>query len=697
MKRIPGYDGEYGKIELFDPSERNLFSGQISLFPAVKPSLSSKTAKKEIVTDTERQIEIIPFEEEQMRLISVKKASFLEELNENQKSAAQAMNKITAVIAGPGTGKTKTLVSKIAYLVENCHISPSEITTVTFTNKAAAEMRNRLQSHFVNQKIDIEQMTIGTFHAICLQLLTEWGKTLRLADEYEKMDTARDTLKENSCKISASKFLKEISKQKNGVHSDAGLSENLFTEYDKKLHQKGLLDFDDLLCMVENDWEMKKAESFCENRFSYLLVDEFQDINELQYRLIKKFIRNGKQLFVIGDPDQSIYSFRGSDSRCFERLFEDFPESTVVHLTENYRSTPEILNSALSMISHNPLSNGLQRGCRANQKNGLPISLISSVSDLSEGIFIAKEINRLLGGIDMLDTIKQADEGEGIREFSDFAVLYRTHRQAETLEKCFQKEGIPYQVVGKESFLDDPIVRGTICYFRFLQNPADSLSFTQALSLLWGLTETESEETAKEWAAIGITPFPDRIEQIQEHSVQKEKLKEFFYLSRLFYPKVSRLSPQTLFEEWIAQTGYMKKKALTQFVNLSASHQTLQSLFETITLGKEADFIRTSKQYTSGVVSLMTLHAAKGLEFPIVFLCGVKAGTIPLESENLSTSTEEERRLFYVGMTRAKEKLYLLTSSEPSVFLGDIPDNYLESKSAAKPKKPKEEKQLSLF
>lgn len=512
-ERHPGFDGEYGTIKLFRGSELEDTQGQMNLFegfgfenmlqpePEKIPGENNQEKKPEGLALTAQ--ETVSHVQEN----PVKTPEPLWGLNEKQREAVESIHPVTAVIAGPGTGKTKTLIEKILYLIERRKVKPSQITAVTFTNKAAREMEERLNRELGNKRA-LKQIQIGTFHSICLNLLREEGESFSLADEIQVKELAQETIELWQMKISIRDFLGEISLYKSAPGERKlpdKVWEEAFAYYQGLLEARNLWDFDDLLLKALKLAQSEAHKEKEKNPFAYLLVDEFQDVNPVQYKLMLEWSRGGRELFVIGDPDQAIYGFRGSDSHCFERLKEDRPDREVICLEENYRSVSPVVESAMALISQNP---GEQRHLKAHRGEGNKLRIVEASSDLSEGIFVAKEINRQTGGMDMLD-VQQGLETEADRSqrsFSDIAVLCRTHRQFRILEKCLAQEGIPYVTTGREDFLLDTAVRGTVSFFKSLteDNPqAKQLS----ISLLWNLEETELADTVYQEAREKYLPL----------------------------------------------------------------------------------------------------------------------------------------------------------------------------------------------
>lgn len=598
-------------------------------------------------------------------------------LNEEQWAAASAPERTVAVLAGPGTGKTRTLVYRIAWLVEQCGVAPEAITAVTFTNKAASEMRERLETQFGDKKA-VRAMHIGTFHSLGLSLLKEWDKNITVIDGQEAQAVLSETLTACNCVMKPRDAIQAVSKIKNGAAGD--IPQVVYDAYCARLRSLGVLDFDDILADTLEKFRAggAKCETLCP-RFEHLLVDEFQDINPVQLELIRAWGKKSKGIFVIGDPDQSIYGFRGSDAHCFERLKEDRPVREI-RLKKNYRSTPEIIGCALPVLRRS------EPVLEAQRESGVKTRLLAADSPFSEALFIAKEINAMVGGVDMLAAHaqhkKSADTAYGL---SDIAVLYRTHRQAELIEECLVKEGIPYVVLGKDNTLTDRRVRGALAFFRILCDPKDSVSLGTCLradSVAPAVAEKilDAYGRRKQTAASLVSVLEDAGET---------KLAGHFETCA---PLMRKAAPAELLDLWISGQGYGEEApaCLKRLRNMAVFHHRMADFLTALTLGTEGDLKRSGqKAYTADAVTLMTLHAAKGLEFPAVFLCGVTDGLIPFRRKDGECSEGEERRLFYVGMTRAQDELVMLTRQEErSPFLADIPSGLLAEGPAHTRKKP---------
>lgn len=659
----PGYDGEYGTISLFTSEELKAFNGQISLFGAPTPPKPHRKTPAPSVPSLSADKK------------PQKQAPVQETLNEKQAQAVTALERVVSVVAGPGTGKTKTLVARVAWLLEQ-GAKPSEITAVTFTNLAAEEMRQRLEKQ-LGGKSAIRGMTIGTFHAICAGLLDKTP----LLDEQEALELAASLSREFHSRLSPRNLLYQISKLKNGVLLETPELSQIAQAYQQRLGELGVRDLDDLLLeAVQQSSRPKKA-------FTHLLVDEFQDINHLQYQLIQKWSQHSQSLFVIGDPDQAIYGFRGASNHYFQQLEQESADFRKVTLDENYRSTPQILSAALSVIAHNP---GGSRTLHPNQNSGCPVRAVAFHSPTAEGIFIAKEINRMVGGVGMLEAHAQTHQEE-IRSFADIAILCRTHRQLESIERCLRHDGIPYMVSGRESYLEDPQVRGALAFFRFLLNPQDQLSLSRCLELVWGCSPDLISQVQRICAQMTALE-PAALQQ--EVGNENPSLQRWLEEVQLFLPRVTKELPASLLERWTA--SHDVSEPFSRLISLSSFYRRMDEFLQALLLGGEGDLRRISASHPSGAVHLMTLHGAKGLEFPVVFLAGLNKGAFPPRSVCDPSDLEEERRLLFVGMTRAKQALILTIPGEDSPFLEQIPQELL-LRSREGGHSNQETQQLSLF
>lgn len=684
--RSPGYDGEYGAIQLLDKTEIEALGGQQSLFGVWAPAAKQKKPLPKPAAKLEETAQ------ELSPALPETPAGPYSDLNDRQREAVTAQGRVVAVVAGPGTGKTKTLIARISYLIGEMGVSPQAITAVTFTNKAAGELKQRLEAGL--GKKAVKGITVGTFHSICLELLQKANPGgVGLIGPYEARELAEQVIAEQGLKLSPRRLLQEISKIKNTGRTESdGLSTAAFDRYNQLLKEQNHLDFDDLLGQTLSLFETDPPSR---RRFTHLLVDEFQDSNDVQYRLLQAWGAQGESLFVIGDPDQSIYGFRGSDAACFDRLAQDYPQMDNIRLTVNYRSTPQVVGASLPVISQNP---GGKRELCAHRPDGELIRVVEASTPLSEGIYVAKQIGIMVGGVDMLEAGEALPRRESVkvRDFSEIAVLCRTHRQLDRIESCLQKESIPYVVAGREDDLDDPLVRGAICFFRHLLSPGDGLSLSISLKLLFGCPKDLARAAGEQCRPDSPSDpaFWDRLFSLYEGD---GRLAQWRGLGREFLSKAPKEKPRKLLEALGAAMKLPDTPAWRKLLDAAVFYKDMPSLLTALDLGQEGDLMRAAgaKSYAAGAVTLMTLHGSKGLEFPAVFLCGVNQGSIPLESAAHPGDPQEERRLFYVGMTRAKEELFLITSKQPSPFLQDIPASLCQWETALSGA-PKPQ-QLSLF
>ena len=700
VKRTPGYDGEYGKIGLLSEEDISSLEGQLSLFSAEELAQMEQKAgekdrmeavKKTAAEEFSRELgaESAEAAEELLKQTDGSSVSeterekeILSSLNPLQEEAVRASDRAVAVIAGPGAGKTKTLIARLQYLVEVRGVEPGQITAVTFTNRAAQEMRDRLRQASDSKQCGYEDIQIGTFHAVSSRFLKKKGIPVLLADEGLKEELAGEAMKQAGLKGSPGRFLRDLSRVKNGMtepeseegkEPEADKRKEARVLYQEVMKEQGVMDYDDLLLetlrLLEEEETVTDEDRAC---FACLLIDEFQDINPLQYRLMQAWNRNGTELFVIGDPDQSIYGFRGSDAACFDKLQEDFPELHTIRLEENYRSTRQILAASLAVISHNA---GGARRMQAHRSGEAAVRIVTAPDERREAIFTAKEINRQIGGIDMLDTEENDHRGDAARSFSDIAVLYRTHRQAAWLERSLRQEGIPYVVAGREDFLMRREVRAALAFFRFALYPEEEGAGELARRLLCPLLGEAAEE-------------------------------RLAYLASKYGKKIKRTKPVRLLEEWMQEWEPEGEDAdavmedLNRLADMAVLYPTMEAFLDTLDFGEDGDVRRNGgRKFQADAVTLMTLHGSKGLEFPVVILYGMEADKMPLQTGLARADLQEERRLCFVGMTRAVEELILTCTEQPSPFLSEIPQDMAVRENAVeeKPEAQMEAEQLSLF
>ncbi|MDR1559116.1 MAG: UvrD-helicase domain-containing protein [Clostridiales bacterium] len=591
-----GYDGEYGRVHILDESEISALSGQISLLPVEDFSVKVKRR-------TAHQSEVKPKAKKEKSAGTKTPSRTADLFNPEQQRAVESARRAVIVTAGPGTGKTKTLAGHAEFLIKRMGVPPEEIAAVTFTNKAARELSERL-----NQP----RMTVGTFHSIALREIRSSMEVI-LLDEAAAAVALEDALKESGAEISAAEARREISLIKNGAKTAESAGETInavLNAYNAKLDSYNALDFDGIL-LAALDLPPIKAD--------YLLVDEFQDINPVQYKLIQHW--SAKHLFVIGDQQQSIYGFRGSDPASAAWLKRDFPDAENVFLRLNYRSVPAVVSCANWLLTQ-------RSGLEPVKNDGTGIRLSYFDSPFAEAVFIAKEINRMVGGVDM----PQSRADENARAFSDIAVLYRTHRQADLIGDCLTKEGIPFKVTGRDRFLTAPMPAKALAFFQYIMNPNNAAAKLTCLSV--------TDET---------------------------RLTE---LTEKYRPLLDSEPPDRLLSEWLTDVSFETDPQMDRLIGMALTHSNLRELLNAVLLGAEGDISRVNgRAFSSGTVTLSTLHASKGLEYPVVFVCGAVNGLIP--SKN-SADINEEKRLLYVGVTRAREELIITAGGETSRFLKGI-------------------------
>ena len=645
VERVPGYDGAFGHVVLLTPAERQALEGQTSLFGAAKAKTTKKQGRPAALKPAAPQKEQAPSQP-------------TAQLNPEQRRAAEWTGPALAVVAGPGTGKTKTLTARILHLLEQ-GAAPGEITAVTFTRRAAGEMEERLAAA-LGGKAALRGLTVATFHAICHDLL---GRPPLLSRE-EALALAEAVLRDGGQDMAPGEFLRQVSQVKNSTVPQASpLPPQLYQAYQAALARRGAMDFDDLLLRAaERDLTPTQRR-----RFTHLLIDEFQDSNPLQLELICRWSQKGESLFVIGDPDQSIYGFRGADSGCFEKLRQRCPALETLRLVRNYRSTPQVLGCAMPVISHNP---GPARDLEPQAPAGPPVRVLQGEDDLHQAAAIAKEIARMTGGMGMAEA-GQDRSRERYRSFSDVGVLCRTHRQAQLVERCLRHDSIPCQVTGREDLLQRREARGMLAFLQAVRDPADTAALSTCLELVWDcLPETISAVVDLSRAAGGW----NRAFSGDSRAFLGEfrAVSGFFQAAQGYFQPLQTEKPLALLTRWEGERGPFP--GLEQLKNMAVFYSTTAAFLDALLLGEEADLRRGDGQnYASGAVQVMTLHAAKGLEFPVVFLPFLDQGSLPLESEHRPADIGEERRLFYVGITRAQEELVLLCGPQPSPFLEELP------------------------
>ena len=644
-------------------------------------------------------------------------AEVLEGLNPAQKEAVETIDGPLLIIAGPGSGKTRVITHRIAYLVRACQVSPYRIAAVTFTNKAAREMKDRLQRLVGTQS---DSLTVGTFHAFCALLLRREGSYVGLPSNYtiydaddqlalikQAMELAELDPKQNPPQAVRS----VISRAKSVLRNSQGLaqhSNNYFEEncarvyhhYEELLARNNAADFDDLLMRsVLLLQEQQDVRARYQDRYLYLMVDEFQDTNVAQYRLARLLAGDRQNICVVGDPDQSIYSWRSADIRNILSFQQDYPGAATISLEQNYRSTGTILDTAKHLISANGMR--LQKDLFTDNDPGEPVQLHEAYDEAEEAGYVIGEVARLVRENKMLP--------------GDCAVMYRINAQSRALEEACLHQGMKYRLVGGVRFYHRREVKDLMSYLRLLHNPQDEVNLTRVINVppkgigaktlqdltQWGQGEDISLFTAMQRIAAARSagePCPVALPSRAVNSITSfvsvidtlidlaGKLKIVELIDRVVEDSGLRRhiqgSDDRAEERW---ENILELRETAQEFNAEEPPDGLSTLLERLSLVADVDNYEDSEDS----MTLITLHQAKGLEFPVVFIVGLEEGLLPhsrsMESEE---QLEEERRLCYVGITRAEQRLYLLRAFRrglmgrggptlASRFLRDIPQHLL--------------------
>lgn len=562
------------------------------------------------------------------------------ELNFHQQQAVNYNNGHSVILAGAGSGKTRVLIAKVINLIENYKVDPKKIVMITFTNKAASEMKKRIGNNY-------QLGFIGTFHSFGLMILRRDGEKIDLNkdfiiyDENDQIALIKSILKEKKItnQYSPGYYLNKISSAKNLLIDPENYLLNfnyynseevyqIYLKYEKELRKNKALDFDDLINLpiklfLENNQVLEKYHNF----YPYLLVDEFQDTNYSQYQLLKLLTGKNSNMTVVGDFSQSIYSWRGAEIENLNRFQKDFPNAKTFHLEENYRSTQKILDFAYQVISKNTSHPVLHLYTKNDL--GEEIDFYQANDEEDEAIYIANKINNL----------------KNIYDLIDMAVLYRTNAQSRIIEEVFLNYGLPYLLIGGVRFYERKEIKDVLSYLRLLINPLDKISLERVLK-------------------IGKTRF--------------KKFQDYYQENK---NKILDKSPINIIEDIFSATKYLelynledeedysRVENIKELKSVAANHKNLIDFLHQVSLVESEYFQGEKKSSNYQGVKLMTLHQAKGLEFSVVFIVGVEEGILPhSQSFYDQFSLEEERRLFYVGITRAKKKLLITYTTKRFIF-----------------------------
>lgn len=643
--------------------------------------------------------------------------ALLEKMNDMQKAAVTNTEGPLLILAGAGSGKTTVLVSRIAYIVENNLARPWQILAITFTNKAANELKSRLSLYLGEESA--ADVYAGTFHSICARILRRFGDKIGFTSHFTIYDTDDSKRIMKECQrlldiddkmMPHKSILSAISRAKDNLVSpeefeksagnDARLKKyaECYKLYQQLLQKADAMDFDDI---IVNTVKLLKSEKevldYYQNKFMYVHVDEYQDTNYAQYILTSLFAGKYNNICVVGDDDQSIYKFRGATIENILNFEDHYKNSTIIRLEQNYRSTGNILSAANEVIKNNTERKG--KNLWTDAGDGEKIKYYTADDEISEGMYIADEIS--------------SDVAQG-RKFSDHAVLYRTNAQSNAIERAFVRSGIPYKVFGGKRFYDRKEIRDAIAYLTLVNNPSDAVKLKRVINEpKRGIGDSTVNVASDIAAGLGISMFEviENADRYDKLSRGAAKLIKFASMINGFREKAENESVLLLFDDIMTETGYI--------ASLSADRETyedrlqnlqelktniaryfeenedgdLQGFLEEVALLSDIDAYNDQ----TDVAVMMTLHSAKGLEFPVVFLVGMEEGLFPgRQSMYDSSEIEEERRLAYVGITRAREKLYLTNArvrmmfgstqrNQPSRFVSEIPDDYLEKSSQSEP------------
>ena len=613
----------------------------------------------------------------------------IEELNDKQKEAVLNTDGPCLVIAGAGSGKTKVLTHKIAYLMAKKNIKPWNILAITFTNKAANEMKQRVENLVGEAAKD---MWIGTFHSICVRILRKTIDRIGFDSSFLIFDTSDQktlikecmkTLKIDDKMFTDKSVLAEISNGKNemlepkaymvkyaGDFRREKIGE-IYELYQKRLKENNAIDFDDIINFtIKILTENPDILEYYSEKFKYILVDEYQDTNKAQFTLVTILASRYGNITVVGDNDQGIYSFRGADISNILNFEKDYPGTKIIKLEQNYRCTGNILNAANAVIKHN--ENKYEKKLWTQNDEGELPTIHRADDEYDEGRYIVEQINHL--------------KREEYFKNSDFVILYRMNSQSRAIEEILRREDIPYKIVGGLKFYERKEIKDIISYLRLIYNPSDNISLKRVINEpKRGIGKTSVDNVQEISENTGTSMF-EIIKNAEQYGLNRLKAnsQEFINLIEEMRSKINDLSISEIIKETLNKSGYVKAleaedtteaesriQNLEEFLTVAIEFEeqeaenSLADFLEGITLSSDID----GMEETEDSVTLMTLHSAKGLEFNTVFLVGMEEGIFPgYKSIGEPKELEEERRLFYVGITRAKRYLYLTCSRKRTIF-----------------------------
>ena len=640
-------------------------------------------------------------------------SDLLATLNPVQKEAVQHTDGPLLLLSGAGSGKTRVITYRIAYLIHQCRVSPFNILAVTFTNKAAGEMKTRL-ADLVDEKVS-QRIWVSTFHSSCARILRRhidrlgYSTFFTIYDSSDQLTLIKSVLKEIQLREELNNpraVQNRISNAKNQLMSPAEYENyilnqsfvnpfeqnvaQVFAAYQQRLRESNALDFDDLIMLtVELFEKCPDVLEYYQQRFQYIMVDEYQDTNHCQYRLIRELAKTHQNLCVVGDDDQSIYAFRGADINNILNFEQDYANIKTLRLEQNYRSTKNILEAANLVIQNNDRRK--EKALWTENRPGEQIRVFEAGDEAEEANYLIQQIQRY--------------KRQG-RTYGECVIFYRINAQSRTFEDALREENIPYQIIGGTKFYDRMEIKDLLAYLKVIVNPTDSVSLRRIINVPTRGIGATTLGRLEDFARSSQLPLIDAINHVDEISAirtaTQNRITEFAQLIGSYQPTDL---PTRVVEDLVHRSGYLATlqkentiEAQTRIENLNAlingvlsyelatPEPTLSGYLEAVTL--TADIDEMSDQ--NDVVTLMTLHSAKGLEFPIVFMVGLEEGFLPHQrSMESAAELEEERRLCYVGITRAQEQLYLTHAQERrtfgnfeyrirSRFLDEIPPDLLE-------------------
>jgi DNA helicase-2/ATP-dependent DNA helicase PcrA len=612
-------------------------------------------------------------------------------LNEEQYEAAVAVDGPLLILAGAGSGKTRVLTYRIAHMIQDLNIYPSQILAITFTNKAAREMKERVKA-LVGDEAD--NMWVSTFHSSCVRILRReidklgYNKNFTIYDSADQKTLINQCIKQvgiNDKDITDKEIISKIGEQKDKLISAQQYKINneknfrlnriadVYVLYQKKLKENNALDFDDLIVKtVELFKKHKEVLEFYQKKFKYIMIDEYQDTNKAQYEFARLLAMKHRNLCVVGDDDQCIYGWRGADIRNILDFEKDYTDAKVIKLEENYRSKGNILKAANGVIKNNPHEHF--KSLRTRSEDGAKIKVYRSNSDMDEAQFVANEIKK---GV---ETQK--------KNYRDFAILYRTNAQSRLFEDVFMKRHIPYRIIGGLKFYDRKEIKDIMAYLKLICNPLDNIGLKRIINVpkrsIGNTTVEKIEKFAEEIEECLYSAILD-VQNIPGMTARSiSSINKFTSIINSFMMRKDEIKVSTLIEELLEQTGYLKElkesndlQDVTRIENIeelvsaavdfenNSEDKSLAAFLEKTALVADVD----NYDEDADTVVMMTVHSAKGLEFPGVFMVGMENGIFPgAASLNNFAEMEESRRLAYVGITRAKEELFMTSAQTRMVF-----------------------------